>query len=176
MPHADPMSDPEVIHWTDTCVFFWRPPSPFGQWTRARFELEQHTYSCAEQYMMAEKARLFGDETVRKQILATDEPREHKRLGRTVSGFSVEVWEAHREDIVFRANVAKFSQNQDLLAVLTKTGSRMLVEASPYDRIWGIGLRSTDPGADDPARWRGLNLLGKVLMRVRDHLLSPTRS
>ena len=174
MTHADPLDDPEVILWTDAFVFFWRPPAPFGQWTPATFEVDGITYSCAEQYMMAEKARLFKDEAIRDRILNTDDPREHKRLGREVSGFSVEVWEAHREDIVFRANVAKFSQNPDLFRVLAQTGQRTLVEASPYDRIWGIGLRGTDPRAADPAKWRGLNLLGKVLMRVRDQLLPPT--
>jgi len=120
--------------------------------------------------MMAGKARLFGDQDVCGQILATNDPRAHKRLGRKVRGFSDRAWKDNREEIVYQGNMAKFGQNEGLREVLLGTGERTLVEASPYDRIWGIGLKSTDPRAEDPAQWQGLNLLGNVLMRVRNDL------
>jgi ribA/ribD-fused uncharacterized protein len=158
---------PDILWVTERFVFFWKPPAPFGQWTDSPFSIEGVDYGCAEQLMMAEKARLFGDEATRQQILDTPDPRLHRSLGRKVRGFSEKAWIANREDIVYRGNIAKFSQNPTLLAALLETGDRTLVEASPYDRVWGIGLNSTDPRAEDPTQWRGLNLLGKTLMRVR---------
>ena len=164
MPHPDI----ELI--TEDFVFFWKPPTAFGQWTWSPFEVDGVRYTCAEQFMMAEKARLFGDEEVRRQILATDSPREHRKLGRKVRSFSEKRWQQHRSEIVYRGNMAKFSQNPSLKAQLLQTGSRTLVEASPLDRIWGIGLRGTDPRASQPEQWEGLNLLGEALMRVRQEL------
>ena len=161
------MIDPNVMYTTDDMVFFWQSPAPFGQWTAAKFVVDRITYNCAEQFMMAEKARLFGDEEMWVLIMSTQNPAEQKRLGRHVDGFDDALWKAHREDIVFRGNMAKFTQNPALLDALLDTGDRLLVEASPYDRIWGIGLHSTDERAADPAQWRGQNLLGNVLMRVR---------
>lgn len=155
---------------TDGFVLFWRPPAVFSQWTPSTFTVDGVTYSCAEQFMMAEKARLFGDETTRARILATTSPREHKRLGRLVAGFVDEVWERERVEIVVRGNLAKFSQDPALLEALLATGDKVLVEASPTDRVWGVGRRPTDPAACQPERWRGQNLLGKALERVRHAL------
>ena len=146
-------------------VFFWNDwPS---QWHPAPFTLDGATYTCCEQYMMAEKARLFGDARTRRKILATDSPREHKALGRQVQGFDEARWTAACREIVYRANLAKFTQNEDLRALLLATGSKTLVEASPTDRIWGIGLAAEDPRATDRSAWRGKNWLGEALMRVR---------
>jgi ribA/ribD-fused uncharacterized protein len=161
------MQSAEIEIITDQFVFFWRPPTVFGQWTWSEFVVDGERYTCAEQFMMAEKARLFQDEEVRARILATESPREHKKLGRKVRGFSEARWVASREEIVYRGNIAKFSQNPDMLRQLLATGDRILVEASPLDRIWGIGLRGDDPRASDRASWQGLNLLGEALMRVR---------
>ncbi len=155
---------------TETMVLFWQPPGVFGQWTASRFVVDGQQYSCAEQYMMAEKARLFGDEQVRAQILASGSPREHKALGRKVTGFEQEIWEAQRLEIVVQGNRAKFGQNPQMRAALLATGDKILVEASPMDRIWGVGLRADDPRAHDQTTWRGENLLGVALMRVRDEL------
>ena len=155
---------------TESFVFFWRPPAVFCQWTPSKFVVDGVWYSCAEQYMMAEKARLFEDEDVRVQILATDSPRAHKKLGRKVKGFVGEVWEAQRSEIVYRGSLAKFGQNPHILAQLLATGEKTLVEASPLDTIWGIGLDAVDEAAQDPSRWKGLNLLGEALMRVRAEL------
>lgn len=144
--------------------------SCFSQWFEAGFEVDGQHYPTAEHFMMAEKARLFGDAPARSRILAARTPAEAKQLGRGVQGFDDARWEAARFDIVVRANQAKFSQNPALRDYLLATGDRVLVEASPVDRIWGIGLAATDPRALDPRAWCGLNLLGFALMQVRDRL------
>lgn len=165
----DDFDGSQVIE-TETMVLFWQPPGIYGQWTHSLFSVEGQEYSCAEQFMMAEKARLFGDEGVRAQILATGSPREHKALGRQVSNFDQARWEAERLDIVVRGNLAKFSQDPALREALLATGDKLMVEASPYDRIWGVGLRADDPRVHDRATWQGSNLLGEALMRVRAQL------
>lgn len=159
------MSDPSE---RDGFVFFWNGwPS---QWHPAAFTVDGVAYSCAEQFMMAEKARLFGDEETLASILAASSPREHKALGRRVKGFDGERWTAACREIVRRGNLAKFSQSPELLALLLATGSKTLAEASPTDRIWGIGLAAEDPRATDRSAWRGTNWLGEVLMQVRAEL------
>ncbi|WP_434417850.1 NADAR family protein [Nannocystis pusilla] len=168
MRHDD-FDGSQVIE-TATMVLFWQPPAAFGQWTPSRFEVDGVTYGCAEQFMMAEKARLFGDEATRAKILATDSPRQHKALGREVAGFVQAVWDRECLEIVVRGNRAKFTQNPDLRAALLATGDKLLVEASPLDRLWGVGLRADDPRIHDPRQWRGKNLLGEALMRVRAEL------
>jgi len=120
--------------------------------------------------MMAEKARLFKDESVLQKILNAGSPGAAKKFGRMVAGFSDDVWMAHRFEIVCRANVAKFSQNEELKTFLLNTGNKVLVEASPYDRIWGIGMSSNHQDINNPAMWKGLNLLGYALMEARDQL------
>jgi ribA/ribD-fused uncharacterized protein len=120
--------------------------------------------------MMARKAKLFGDEETLCRILMIPDPRIAKRLGRSVQGFDEKVWQAHRFDIILRGNAVKFNQNPDLLKFLLSTGSSILVEASPFDCIWGIGLKEDDPDAADPTQWHGQNLLGFTLMEVRSYL------
>lgn len=126
--------------------------------------------------MMAEKAALFGDEATRAMVLDASTPGAAKALGRQVRNFDETTWLANRYSIVVRGNAAKFSQNTDLGLLLKQTGSRILVEASPVDRIWGIGLAHDDDRASDPNSWLGLNLLGFALMQVRSDQLSFTRS
>jgi len=157
---------------TDRYTFFFRPEAPFSQWHPARFELDGHAFSCAEQYMMHGKAVLFGDAEVAAQILAAATPKQHKALGRKVRNFDDAVWKANRERIVIAGSRAKFAQNPVLRDALLATAGTELVEASPFDRIWGIGLAATDPRAADPAQWRGQNLLGKILTVLRDELLA----
>lgn len=168
---ADDFDGSQVIE-TATMVLFWQPPAVFGQWTESVFTVDGVTYGCAEQFMMAEKARLFNDEATRAKILATTLPREHKALGRTVRDFDAARWDAAGLEIVVRGNLAKFGQNPAMLAALLATGDKLLVEASPLDRIWGVGLRADDPRIHDRATWRGENLLGEALMRVREELRS----
>ncbi len=161
-----------MIRRTERFTFFFRPEAPFSQWYPARFELGGHVFGCAEQYMMYGKATLFGDAEVAAQILEATAPRQHKALGRKVRNFEDAVWKARREQIVGDGSRAKFTQNPELRQALLDTAGTVLVEASPFDRIWGIGLAATDRRADDPSQWRGHNLLGKILTRLRDELLA----
>ena len=160
-------------------LFFWgHRPSKDGaitktclsQWWLALFTVAGHAYPSTEHWMMAEKARLFADEQVLAQILAAKSPAEAKKLGRSIRGFEPESWEAHKYAIVRAGNLHKFSQHQNLRDFLLGTGDRVLVEASPVDAIWGIGLAADHPDAEHPARWQGANLLGFALMEVRDQL------
>ncbi|KAE9647865.1 NADAR family protein [Pseudomonas sp. PB103] len=157
-------------------VFFWGhqrskkgvSASCFSQWYEAEFTVDGQRYLTAEHFMMAEKAALFGDEDIRAQVLQAPTPNAAKALGRKVRGFNEQAWLEQRYAIVVRANRAKFAQNPELNAFLKDTGSRIIVEASPVDSIWGIGLTKDDEQANDPNRWKGLNLLGFALMQVRD--------
>lgn len=155
-------------------TFFFTEASPFSQWYRCSFTVEGRPFGCAEQFMMHGKALLFGDAGTAAKILAAEHPREHKALGRKVKPFDDAVWRREREAIVLAGNRAKFTQNPALRELLLATAGTTLVEASPYDRVWGIGLAESDPRAKDPAQWRGQNLLGKVLTRLRDELLAAT--
>lgn len=141
-----------------------------SQWWPVRFEVDGVGYASAEQWMMAGKARLFGDDAMLARILATDDPSTAKRLGRKVRGFEQARWAAHGFELVVEGNVAKFGQHPALAAYLASTRGRVLVEASPTDRIWGIGLAAADPRASDPAQWQGSNLLGFALMEARQRL------
>lgn len=160
-------------------LFFWghTPNRPgtvgaecLSQWYPAPFEVDGIRFATAEHCMMWGKAQLFGDEQAAARIVAAGHPKEAKDLGRTIRKFDEDTWVAERVAIVTAGNVEKFRQNPDLLAFLLATGERVLVEASPMDRIWGIGLAADDERAQDPARWRGQNLLGEALMAARKTL------
>lgn len=138
-----------------------------SQWWPAPFTVDGVEFATAEHYMMWHKAMLFGDDQSAERILLAADPRQAKALGRGVRGFDQPRWEASRYEIVVAASVAKFGQRPELRNFLLGTGQRVLVEASPTDRVWGIGLTADDPRAEDPARWRGLNLLGFALMAAR---------
>ena len=144
--------------------------SCFSQWYEAAFELDNTKYLTAEHYMMAEKARLFDDSEILSKILAASHPGEAKKLGRAIANFDEATWVKHRLPIVVRGNLGKFGQNEALKEFLMNTGERILVEASPRDRIWGIGMGRNNPHAADPQQWRGQNLLGFALMEVRNIL------
>ncbi|CAL2103554.1 NADAR family protein [Tenacibaculum sp. 190130A14a] len=160
-------------------LFFWghQPnkdgsigKSCFSQWWEASFEIDGITYPTAEHYMMARKARLFKDEEILQKILIATHPHDAKKLGRKVKNFTPELWNEHKFNIVLEANYAKFSQNETLKEYLVNTKGRIIVEASPRDRIWGIGMGQSNEKAMNPNLWRGHNLLGYVLMEVRDQL------
>ena len=160
-------------------LYFWghRPAtddnvgkSCFSQWYEASFKLDGVRYASAEHYMMAAKARLFDDPRLLERILAARSPGEAKALGREVAGFDEARWNAERVGIVIEGNLGKFGQNASLKKYLLGTADRVLVEASPVDAIWGIGLAASDPLAAEPATWQGLNLLGFALMEVRRRL------
>lgn len=143
-----------------------------SQWWPVEFTVDGERFASAEHFMMVGKARLFGDEDAVAAILADPDPAAAKKLGRTVRGYDDAAWQAAAYDIVVAGNHAKFAQHPDLGEFLVATGGAVLVEASPYDRIWGIGLRATDPAAAAPSTWCGTNLLGFALMDVRDRLVS----
>jgi ribA/ribD-fused uncharacterized protein len=170
---------------TPEFLFFWghRPrrdgsigPGCLSQWWPAPFTVDGLEFATAEHYMMWAKAMLFGDHGIAGQVLTVEHPNAAKTLGRRIAGFDEQTWQKHRFDIVVAGNLAKFGQHPDLGAFLLGTGERVLVEASPVDRIWGIGLAADDPAAGDPDRWRGPNLLGFALMRVRATLRERTHS
>jgi ribA/ribD-fused uncharacterized protein len=144
--------------------------SCFSQWFPAAFEAAGDTYPTAEHWMMAEKARLFEDEAVRQRILGVRTPGEAKKLGRQVQNFDPARWDEVKFNLVVAGNFYKFSQHPALRDYLVTTGDRVLVEASPVDAIWGIGLAADHPDAAQPAKWPGENLLGFALMAVRDQL------
>ena len=145
--------------------------SCLSQWWAMPFKVKQSVYPTAEHYMMAEKARVFGDSTTRAKILACTDPKQAKALGRQVQGFDEAKWNRVRLKIVTEANAAKFAQHPNMKDFLLGTGESVLVEASPYDRVWGIGLAKNDPRALNPAEWQGKNLLGFALMKVRRDLV-----
>ena len=124
-------------------------------------------YNCTEQYMMAEKARVFGDDDIRQKMLACNDPKEIKALGRQVKNFDAETWRRVSLDVVVKGNLHKFRQNPELCQFLLDTGEKILVEASPYDTIWGIGMQESEAGVDNPENWKGTNFLGFALMEVR---------
>lgn len=142
----------------------------FSQFYPAPFTIDGVRYPTAEHYMMAGKARLFNDHASLNKIMSAATPQKAKALGRKVAGFDEGIWRAHCTDIVVTANLAKFSQNHQMREFLMRTGTAVLVEASATDCIWGIGLARADERAEDPRRWKGENLLGFCLMRVRDIL------
>jgi ribA/ribD-fused uncharacterized protein len=159
-------------------IFFWGhqekgshvSKSCFSQWYDSVFEEYGNKFITAEHYMMYHKAKLFGDSKACEKVLLASNPGEAKAIGREVIGFNQEVWEHKRFEIVINANLAKFSQNAKLGVFLINTGNRVLVEASPVDRIWGIGLAQGNPASENPNTWKGRNLLGFALMEVRDRL------
>jgi len=153
---------------TEEFVFFWG--GICSQWYSSWFEIDGQKYSCAEQYMMYKKALLFEDEDVANAIMRTQNPMEQKALGRKVRGFNKDKWEEVCREYVYEANYAKFTQNPDLLFELVSYGDRDIVEASPEDPIWGIGMHETNPDIFDRTKWKGTNWLGEAIMRVRDTL------
>lgn len=165
-------------------LFFWgHTPSADGsigasclsQWWMQDFAVDGSIYCCAEQYMMAGKARLFHDDEMFEKIMAARSPKEMKAYGRAVRNFDKDIWDNSCYEIVKTASKAKFSQNQDLLQFLLNTRKRILVEASPRDRIWGIGLEKSNPDAENPMKWRGKNQLGFALTEIRDELLKEMK-
>jgi len=142
----------------------------FSQWWLSSFDVDGITYKTAEHWMMAKKALLFNDKEIFEKIIQTKSPAEAKKLGREVKNYVDTVWLANRFEIVKEGNLYKFGQNKDLKEFLLNTNERILVEASPVDPIWGIGMAADHKEVNNPEKWQGLNLLGFALMEVRDEL------
>jgi ribA/ribD-fused uncharacterized protein len=155
---------------TDKYVFFWGGTS-FSNWHPSTFTYKGMVFNCSEQAMMWEKAMTFFDDFTAGMVMELTNPAEQKKRGRKVLGYVDEIWAARRFDIVYEICLAKFTQNPEMKEELLSTGTRTIVEASPYDTIWGIGMGSNDPDVLDESKWKGENLLGKVLMKVRENLI-----
>jgi len=153
---------------TEKYVLFWS--GIYSQWYSAPMMINGIKYNTCEQYMMHQKALLFGDEEVAIAILNEPNPREQKALGRKIRNFDDQIWKQNCMRIVYEANFAKFTQNPELKAALLSTRDRILVEASPKDFIWGIGMHYDDEGVDNPANWKGTNLLGQAITLVKQEL------
>lgn len=144
--------------------------SCFSQWWVAPFEVDGIIYKTAEHWMMAGKARLFNDTAILEKIIQIDTPAKAKKLGRAVKDFDPVTWDREKFNIVVTGNLYKFSQHNALKHFLLGTGNKVIVEASPMDKIWGIGMKQDNADATNPLLWKGQNLLGYALMEVRDKL------
>ena len=153
---------------TDTHIYFWG--SCYSQWAMRDIEVDGKIFNCNEQYMMYKKAELFGDEHALDKIMKSNDPSVQKSCGRKVKNFDKDKWEEIAREVVYKANYAKFTQNEDCYKQLMSSGDKIIVEASPYDCIWGVGLRATDPKILDSKNWRGTNWLGEAIMKVRETL------
>lgn len=157
---------------TKDFVFFYG--GVFSQWYMHDMVIDGVTYNCAEQYMMAMKAKTFHDDANLASIMLSPSPSQQKSFGRSVSNFDPDMWACVAKNYVYKANRAKFSGV--LKQQLLETENREIVEASPTDKIWGIGMAVTHPNILDKSKWQGTNWLGEVLMRVRDDLREEMRS
>jgi len=160
-------------------LFFWghtakvagvTDRSCFSQWWPAAFTVEGISYPTAEHWMMAKKALLFNDKESHDLILQATKPAVAKNLGRAVKNFDPAKWESHAFEFVLAGNLHKFSQHKMLSDFLLATGDKIIVEASPVDLVWGIGLSQEANEATNPFLWKGPNLLGFALMAVRELL------
>lgn len=142
----------------------------YSQWFPSKIRINDIDYCNAEQYMMAQKALFFKDIDIFNKIMDIENPKKIKALGKKVKNFDQEAWDQIKYHIVFNGNYNKFSQNKKLKEYLLKDNNDIIVEASPYDRIWGIGLDEFNKNCNDPNKWRGQNLLGFSIMHVRDIL------
>jgi hypothetical protein len=152
----------------DNYLLFWS--GHFSNWYPASFIIGSMTFNCVEQYMMYMKAKTFNDQETMDKVMATLDAKEQKKLGRGVKNFNPVAWDLVKEEVVYDGCFAKYLQNLDLKEDIIKTNDLMLVEASPYDKIWGIGMSAKDPDVTDESKWKGENLLGKALMKVRNKL------
>jgi ribA/ribD-fused uncharacterized protein len=180
----------------DKCVLFWKPENTNGiysQWYISKFEFTEEIhidlprkilklkifdsdfdfkilydidYDNCEKFMMLSKAILFNDHKILSEIIKNNNPKKMKSLGRKVSNFDDKIWSKYSKDIVTIANYLKFSQNKELLENLLDTKNKKIIETSPYDKIWGIGLKETSKKVYDTETWNGKNYLGKCIMKV----------
>lgn len=155
---------------TDTHVYFWR--GIFSNWHPCKFEDDEFaiTFNNTEQAFMYEKAKFFGDFETAELIVEEPDPKKAKALGRAVKNYNEFIWSIARFNLMVKVNLAKYKQNSDVRDQLMETGDKILVEASPYDGIWGVKLGEDDPRILDVKQWKGSNLLGKALMNVRKQL------
>ncbi len=154
-------------------VFFWG--GIYSQWHRARIKIDGMYFHTCEHWMIYNKAKFFNDQEALAEIAKTKDPGRHKSIGRKVKNFDRDKWNTISRLVVYRGNLAKFTQHRDLMEELSLTEGQLIVEASPTDSVWGIGMEKDDPDALYPSRWRGTNWLGEAIMQVRSDIktLSP---
>ncbi|TND09538.1 MAG: hypothetical protein FD123_1129 [Bacteroidetes bacterium] len=157
-------------------TFFYRSKSPSSQWYPCIFRVNDVKYNCTEQFMMHQKALLFGDREMADKIMQKTNPRDQKALGRKVRNFDAEVYRVKAKRIVYKGNYAKFAQNENLKKHLLDTTGTSLAEARPTDIIWGIGMTEENPDRFDRSKWRGTNWLGEVLTQVREDLIKKHKT
>ncbi|XP_071119325.1 E3 ubiquitin-protein ligase RBBP6-like [Haliotis cracherodii] len=167
IPNIDSFADRQSEKYE--LFFGWR--SPFSQHHPVKFTVDNKVFNCAEQYYMYRKAALFKDKAIEEKIMNSSDPKEQKRLGKQIQNFNFDTWMQHSMEVVKTGNMAKFSQNPNLKEKLFATSPRLMVEASPYDATWGIALHKNDPRAWDERTWKGKNLLGRIITKVRDNLM-----
>ena len=155
-------------------IGFWRTEDDYGcfsNWYPAEFEYAGRRYTSVEQYMMFQKVSTFRKHDLAEAIMRTNDPSECKKIGRTkYPEYDSAVWDSVRKQVVKRGVKAKFRQNDAMLAELLGTEGALLAECSPYDNIWGIGIGIDDAAWRNVEKWKGRNLLGRILMGVRDEL------
>lgn len=154
-------------------IGFWRETKKYGfmsQWYPSKFTIEENEFTSCEQWMMFQKAVLFQDPENAMLILEMKNPKEIKKMGRKIKNFNGKIWDQNKFEIIYRGNLEKFVQNDDLREQLLATQDNILAEASPYDKVYGIGMYPNDPNVQYPERWKGENLLGQALMKVREEL------
>ena len=144
--------------------------SSLSQWYIKDFKENDLTFNCMEKYMMYNKALLFDDKDIAQEILKNNQPKAIKELGRKVKNFNDGIWDKMKYKIVFKGNYYKFSQNTELRTFLLNTKNKVLAEASPYDKVWGIKMKYDDENIENPFCWKGENLLGFALMEARDEI------
>ena len=168
---GSPLKNSQAMRQTDQFTFFFSKYDVFSNWHTSYFTYRDVSFNCVEQMMMYAKAIEFGDKETAAKILQAPEPQDQKRLGRLVTPYDDERWKKIARTVVYHAAKAKFTQNPRMLERLLATEGTHLVEASGTDRLWGVGLKESDPRIDDPKNWRGSNWLGQTLTRLRDDLL-----
>lgn len=156
---------------TDKFTFFYSKYDTFSNWHPMSFKFREIEFCCGEQFMMYAKARQFGDLDAARRTLETQDPMEHKQIGRAVKNFNKEVWNQRARHTVYVGARERFTQNESAYDLLLSTEGTKLVEASKSDTIWGVGLSENDPRIEDPRQWRGSNWLGETLTMLRDDLI-----
>lgn len=154
----------------DNLVTFWNTSGEFGcfsNWKKSIFKVGEIEFYNMEQFIMYQKALLFGDVEVAEKILKEKNPKEIKKFGREVKNFNAEIWSRNLFHLCSVGMVEKFNQNPDMKNILISTGNKTIVEASPYDKIWGIGMSETDEDILNMSKW-GENILGKMLCYTRN--------
>lgn len=157
-----------------TYTFFYRTANPFSNFHACTIVKGGHAFHSSEQMFMYGKAMLFGDVVHANDVLKASTPKDAKAIGRRVKPFEPKQWDEYKESLMKWVCCQKFTQNTKLKDKLMSTAGTTLVEASPYDTIWGIGMLESDPDVHDSSKWKGTNLLGKALTHIRSHLENPS--